>query len=207
MYARTTAFVGDPAKLDEAVAYMSSEVWPSLQAMDGCTGASMIIRRDSGKCISTSSWANLDALAESGKRVPPLRERASQILDTGAPEVQEWEIAVMHRVHHTDPGAGVRVSWSRIDPAHADEVIDYFKSTVLSRVEQLEGFASVSMLVDRALGRGVSSFAFDSMQALEHNREAAAAMRRAGGAEMGIEFTDVEEFELAFAHLHVPELV
>jgi len=207
VYARTTTFVGDPANLDDAVAYMSGEVWPALQAMEGCTGASMIIRRDSGKCISTSSWATLDALGESGKRVPPLRDRASQILDTGAPEVQEWEVAVMHRVHPTEPGAGVRAAWTRIDPARADEAIAYFKSTVVPGAEQLDGFASVSMMVDRALGRGVASFAFDSMDALDRTRDRAAALRQTGAAALGIEFIDVEEFELAFAHLHVPELV
>jgi hypothetical protein len=207
VYARTTSFVGDPTKLDEAVAFMSGEVWPSLQSMEGCTGASMIIRRDGGKCIATSSWASMDALRDSAMRVPPLRDRASEILGSGAPEVQEWEVALMHRLHATEPGAGVRCSWSRIDPSRADAMIDYFKAMALPRIEQLEGFASVSLLVDRALGRSVASFAFDSMEALDHTREQAAGLRQSGVSETGIEFLDVEEFELAFAHLHVPELV
>lgn len=208
MYARTTTFVGDAAKLDEAVAFMTTEAWPALQTMPGCNGASMIISRESGKAISTSTWATLEALQDSGQMVPPLRDRAVQLLEGGAaPEVQEWEVAVMHRVHHTEPGAGVRVSWSRIDPARADAVIDYFKTTALPRISELDGFASVSMMVDRAMGHGVSSFAFDSLEALDRSRELAATMRQAGTSEIGIEFTDVEEFELAFAHLHVPELV
>lgn len=207
MYARTTTLMADPSRIDAGISFVRDEVWPALRGMDGCAGMSLVVDRDSGRCIATASWESESALRESADRVMSFRERASEIMGSGAPEVQEWEVAVMHRSHATNPGACVRVAWSQIDPAKAEATLDFLRHDRLPRMEQLEGFASVSALIDRASGRMVSSIAFDSREALDRTREQTAQMRAQGTEQMGIEFLDVAEFELAFAHLHVPELV
>jgi hypothetical protein len=52
----------------------------------------------------------------------------------------------------------------------------------------------------------VSSVTYDTMESMERNREAAGAVRRAGTEEASAEVLDVGEFELALAHLRVPEM-
>jgi hypothetical protein len=47
---------------------------------------------------------------------------------------------------------------------------------------------------------------YDSLEAMDNNREAAASMRAATTKDAGAEVLDVCEFELALAHLRVPEL-
>jgi hypothetical protein len=47
---------------------------------------------------------------------------------------------------------------------------------------------------------------YDSFEAMERSRDAAAAMRSAASKDAGAEVLDTGEFELAVAHLRVPEL-
>ena len=91
------------------------------------------------------------------------------------------------------------------DP-QVDQGIEYFKTSVLPQIEDLEGFCSASLLVDRATGRVVSCLSFDSREAMERNRDQALALKTAKMREAGVEELDEREFELAFAHLRVPEL-
>ena len=47
---------------------------------------------------------------------------------------------------------------------------------------------------------------FDGREAMERNRAQAGAVRAAGGREARAEVLEVCEFELALAHLRVPEM-
>jgi hypothetical protein len=78
--------------------------------------------------------------------------------------------------------------------------------TILPALEELEGFCSASLLVDRASGRGVSSASFDSVEARERNRDQLDRIRATGSQDVSAEVLDVCDFELALAHLRVPEM-
>jgi hypothetical protein len=78
---------------------------------------------------------------------------------------------------------------------------------VLPSLEGLEGFCSSSLLIDRSSGRAVSSTTFDSRGAMERNREQANELRNTRTRELGADVLDIGEFELALAHLRVPEVV
>ena len=77
---------------------------------------------------------------------------------------------------------------------------------MLPALEALEGFCSASLLINRSTGRAVSSATFDSREAMERNREHARELRNARTRELGADILDVGEFELAIAHLRVPEM-
>ena len=53
------------------------EVWPAVQGMQGCLGMSMIIDREAGRGITTTSWDTEEALHASRDMVTPLRSRAA----------------------------------------------------------------------------------------------------------------------------------
>jgi hypothetical protein len=124
----------------------------------------------------------------------------------GPASIDEWEIAALHRDHRAPDGAGVRATWVKVPPDQMDQGIEYYKASVLSQLEDLDGFCSASLLVDRASGRGVASTTFDSLDAMERNRDQATALKIASMREAGVEELDECEFELALAHLRVPEL-
>lgn len=138
-------------------------------------------------------------------RVSPIRDRAVEILG-GTALVEEWEIMVMHRNHHSSVGACARVSWLRGDPAGIDRAVDVYKMASLPAMKELEGFCSASLLVDRVSGRAVATATYDSREAMRRNRAQVGAVRTAGSQETGAGVLQVCEFELALAHLRVPEM-
>jgi hypothetical protein len=125
----------------------------------------------------------------------------------GSAQVEEWEIAILHRDHHARQGARARAIWLETDPDRLDSAIEVYKSQSLPGMERLEGFCSASLMIDRTSGRGVSSVTFDSADEMERNPEQATSLREQITRQAGIEVVDVCEFELALAHLRVPELV
>ena len=206
MYARTTTIRGNSQAIDDATAYMRDEVMPAVQQMDGFVGLSFLTDRDSGRCIVATAWQTEEAMRATMDRVGPMRDRVAEILG-GRPEVQTWEIAVLHRAVEAPDGAWVRVTWPRIDPPRIGELLDTFRMGVLPRLEEMDGFCSASMLVNRSEGTAAGTVTFKDRASLERTRDAAAAIRERTSKEAGVEFVDVAEFELALAHLRVPETV
>jgi hypothetical protein len=200
MYARSSTFHGRPANIDAGVEFVKNEVWPMLDQIEGCRGLSFVVDRDSGQCIATSSWEDEGSMSASEERLRAVRDRGKEILG-GSMQVDEWEIAVMHRTHH---GECCRVSWLQGD---LDAMTETFRLGILPDLERTPGFCSASLMVNRSTGLGCATTAWDSRASMEASRLAADDMRsRAANAADG-EIVDVREFELAYAHLHVPELV
>ncbi len=206
MYARTTTIRGAAEAIDDATAYMRDDVMPAVQQMDGFVGLSFLADRNSGRCIVATAWQTEEAMRATMDRVGPMRDRVAEVLG-GRPEVQTWEIAVFHRVKEAPAGSWVRVTWPRIDPARIDELLDTFRMGILPKFEEMDGFCSASMLVDRREGAGAGTVTFQDRATLERTRDAAAAIRERTSQEIGVQFVDVAEFELVLAHLRVPETV
>lgn len=207
MYARTSTIPADPARIDEGIAHIRDQVLPAITAMNGCLGMSLLVDRASGRCIATTAWQSRTAMQDSAAQVRPLRDGAQRALGSGSSAVDVWEVAAVHRDHATPAGACARVTWLSGDPSTAERAGDVFRVAVLPRVEELDGFCSASMLINRGSGRAVGTITFDSREQVEASREAAARIREAASAEIGAVVDGVAEMELALAHLHVPELV
>ncbi len=205
MHARSTTVLAHPESIDGGVAHIRDEVMPSLSAMDGCIGLSMIVDRRSGRCIVTTAWQSEEAMRASEEQLRPVRERAAEILG-GRPQVDEWEIAVLHRDHTSNPGACLRITWVRMDPDQADHFVDVYRMVLLPEILQFDGFCSASLMVDRPSRYAVSSVTFDSHDAMRRTRSLAAVVRERGAREANGEVIEVFEFELALAHLRVPEM-
>ncbi len=206
MYARSTSIKGDPARIDQGISFVRDEVMPSVTGMDGCIGLSMLVNRETGRCISTTSWMSQDDMQATDEQVAALRSRGAEIMG-GDVEVQEWEIAVMHREHEALEGSWCRVTWLACPPDDVESTIDFFRDTVMARLEGFDGFCSASFMVDRESGQCCGTARFETRADLEATRDMARAMREQRSQEAGVEFRDVEECELVIAHLRVPELV
>ncbi|SES80928.1 antibiotic biosynthesis monooxygenase [Geodermatophilus poikilotrophus] len=206
MYARTTTVRGDPRAVDDGIAFIRNDVWPMVERMDGCIGMSMLADREAGRCIVTTAWADEDAMRASADAVRESRRQAAEVMRAEAVDIAEWEIAVLHRSRPAGDAACVRGTWVDIPAGQVDGMIDAFRMSLLPRLEDLPGFCSVSLLVDRPGQRGVAAVTYEDRAALERTREQGAAIREEFSRATGSTITEVAEFDLAMAHLHVPEM-
>lgn len=205
VYARSTTIQGRLDLIDAGIGFCRDEVMPQLTAMAGCVGLSMLADRSTGRCIVTSSWESESAMRATSGRVGGIRSRGAQVLG-GAAEVQEWEIAILHRKHPAAAGACARVTWMKTDVADVDRAVDVVRLGIVPRVDELDGFCSISLFVDRTTGMACVTATYDDLAALEASRGTASSLRTQVTAEVpGARMLEVEEFELSLAHLHVPE--
>jgi hypothetical protein len=204
VYARTTTVHGQPTAIDEGVAFLRDRVMPAVEGLPGYVGLSMLADRDSGRCIATTSWKDEAAMADTGEQLRPLRARFAEVLG-GSVELHSWEIAVVHRVREAPDGACTRVTWTRTDPSRMAPALDAYRTRLLPRLEELDGFCSASLLVDPREGRAAGSVTYADRLTLERSRTDATAVREEFAAAGNGEITEVAEFELVLAHLRVPD--
>ena len=100
------------------------------------------------------------------------------------------------------------MTWSALrDPAQMDEEIATFRMGILPRVEELPGFSSASLMVDRLSGRAVAAVNYIDGDAMRAAAQQADAMQIDYARSMGGRITDVAELGLVIAHLRIPETV
>ena len=139
MYARSTTVLAKKREsIDVGIAHIRDVALPALQRMDGFIGLSLLVDRDSGRCVATSSWESKAAMRAPTGPVGVIRDRAVEILG-GTMIVGEWEILVMHRDHPSRPGTCARGSWLRMDPAAFDHAVDVYKMVSIPAMAALEG--------------------------------------------------------------------
>jgi hypothetical protein len=199
VYARSVTFHGRPGNVDAGIAFVKNEAGPMLDKIEGCRGLSLLVDRQTGQCIATSSWVNAAAMRDSDAQLRTIRDRGRDILG-GSMQVDEWEIAVMHRTQH---GECCRVSWLQGD---LDAMTATFRVGILPQLERTLGFCSASLLVNRSTDLCCVTAAWETRAAMEASRSAAEDLLGRAARDAGGEIVEVHEFDLAYAHLHVPEM-
>ena len=200
MYARSTTFHGKPENIDAGIKFVKDDVAGALDRIDGCRGLSLLVDRQTGECIATSSWDSEESMLASDQHLRPIRDRGRDVLG-GPMQIDAWDIAVLHRTHH---GACCRVSWLTGD---VDAMIGTFRVSILPQLERTPGFCSASLLVNRSSDVGCVTTAWRDRPAMEASRLAADEMRSRVASDANGEIVQVHEFDLAHSHLHVPEMV
>ena len=206
MYARSTTLTADPQRMDDGIRMVRDEIMPAVQSMPGCLGLSMLCDRTSGRTIVTTSWDSAETMAATAERVMDMRQRTLETFGGRDMSVDEWEIAAMHRLHTPGDDACARVTWTRGDPAMLERTLDAFRMTMVPEMEDVPGFCSLSLMVDRNMGRGSLTVVYRDRRSMDDSRDGAMARRDRFTREMGVEVTDMGEFELAIHHLRVPEM-
>ncbi len=207
MHARSTTLTAEPTSVDDGIADVRETVMPAVLAMDGCLGLSMLCDYASGRCILTTAWQSHEAMTATRDRVRDLRERATARFGGRSSDVEEWEIAALHRLEPAGEESRARVTWGRVDPARTDRVVDAFRRGIVPRMDEVPGFCSLSLLVARTSGRMSLTAVYTDGRALAASRERVADLREDFRRRMGMEVSEVAEFDLVLHHMHVPELV
>jgi heme-degrading monooxygenase HmoA len=198
VYARSVTFHGRPGTTDAGITFLKKEAAPLLDTLEGCQGLSILVDRETGKCIATSMWENEAAMRASDEPLRSIRDRARDIFG-GSMQIDEWESAV---VVHAAHGDCCRVSWLQGD---VDAMTESFEVGVLNRLELAREFCSASLLVNRAAGLGCVTTAWATRAAMEASRSWANDMRSRTASDAGGEIVAVHEFDLAYARTSAHE--
>lgn len=207
MYARSTTFRGNPGSIDGGVAHVRTDVLPAVQRLEGCVGLSMLVDRHTGLCIVTTSWSDADAMHRSAEAIGPIRTTVVESVQGNAIEVAEWEVGVLHRVLDAPPNAAARVIFAKGPIGATDKIIDGFRAHVVPRVDDLAGFCSISFFANRDTGRYAATTLYEDRQTMNRAKGQSQAMREEFTMHLGMHITEVVEFDVALAHLRVPETV
>ncbi len=209
MYARSTTFRGEPRAIDDGIAHVRDEVLPAVLGMAGCMGLSMLVDRSTGRCVVTTSWDDAGAMQGSAEAVGGIRDALVRTLEGAVDEaeVAEWEVGVLHRMRETSQHAACRVIHTKGPLGGADRIIDGFRTNIVPRIHLLTGFCSVSLFVNRDTGRSVITSVYEDRQTMNRAKGQAQAMREEFTLHLGMQITEVAEFDVALAHLRVPETV
>lgn len=204
MFARITSMKGSPQRVDDAIAFVRSEVVPALSGLEGSRGLGMFVNRGSGDVVVTSAWTTASARASSAPRIANLRTQALEILAAEQATIEDFELAVIDRPRQAEPGFWQRTTRFSCSPADIDLAIDAFRSSALPSLELLDGFCSGVLLVDPTRGIGLASVVFDSADALAASRVASQSVRTTTLAKAHGVAEDVTELEIAIAGLQPP---
>ena len=107
----------------------------------------------------------------------------------------------------TPQHAACRVIYTKGPLGAADRIIDGFRTNIVPRIDDLVGFCSVSLFVNRENGRCVITSVYEDRQTMNRAKGQAQAMREEFTQHLGMHITEVAEFEVALAQLRVPETV
>ncbi len=199
MYARSITIEGSPESVDARIEFVEQELRAALADVPGWRGFSLLVNRETGRAITTTSWETEADMHASSDHLAPLWERTRAEFGSSL-KVEEWEVALMHRVQR---GTWCRVAWFRafdLDQARAD-----MRSSVVPMAGTLEGFAGASLLVDKSGQRGCSTTSWASREASDAASADRAELRERAYVENSMEVLESDEFELVIAELGLPE--
>jgi heme-degrading monooxygenase HmoA len=181
MHARSVSLHGTPETVDELVEFVRGEVLPAVSRMEGNVGLSMLADRASGACTVTTSWDSPEAVAGSARYLGTAADRMGMIAGDDSPEVGGWEVVAVHRAHPVPDGAWTRVTWLRLDPARADDVVRAYRGRMVPELERWDGFCGATVLLDREQGRVAAAATYDSRACAGRRRARRRGHRRHRG--------------------------
>ena len=133
MFARSITITGDPAALDAGIAYVRDEVMPTVTALDGCIGLSMLVDRESGQCIVTSSWSIRGVAWTPATCTWHRCDGAAERSWAARRRSRSGRSPCMHREHAATEGSCCRVTWMRLPQGEIDRGIEVYRSVAAAR--------------------------------------------------------------------------
>ena len=95
MHARVTTMTLDPDRIDEVIEQVEKDDVPKWKDIDGWKGFTLLVDRQSGKCIATSYWTSRERMESAESEVQGSRDRAAEAGGAAeSPQVELFELAI-----------------------------------------------------------------------------------------------------------------
>jgi quinol monooxygenase YgiN len=195
MYGRATIVDGKPEQVEAGLHFLRHEVEPLVRSLPGCQGMSVLADRTSGRVVVLSAWTDEASREASTGVLMPLRQQASAILG-GDARAESWELVGMHQQGPDQPGFVTRSVLMSGQPAQIEQALALFQDQVVPQVQQLAGFNTITLLVDRDHGLLRVATTYVDRASADAAREPGAAIRGAIAQEIGLVTQSVEDLEI-----------
>ncbi len=202
---RAVVAQGNPAKVDEVVAFVRDRVQPLADSLPGSLGLSMLVNRDTGMVVVNSVWSDEAALAASDDALRDVRQEALSMIGAPAAEIHVIEPAVIFQSEPDRPGFWTRATEIQEAPERMDQQIATFRDVVMPAIrEHFAGANTIGLMVDRKTGYAVANISYTSREAMEATRGAADRLRSESVRDEGAEVLRVLELEIAIVGIRPP---
>lgn len=91
-FVRSTDGRGDPARKEEAAKLLQDRILPLVKAMPGYVSFISLANPDSGRIVTSSTWATEADLTESGQAVMSARDDVVLQISASVDRIDEWEV-------------------------------------------------------------------------------------------------------------------
>jgi len=202
---RAVVAQGNPAKVDEVVAFVRDRVQPLVDSLPGTHGLSMFVNRETGMIVVNTAWADEAALTASDAELRGVRQEAITLLEAPEVEIHVVEPAVLFQNAPDEPGFWARATEIQDAPERMEGAIANFRYGAMPAIrERFEGVNTIALLVNRRTGYAVANITYTSREAMEASREAADRLRSDNMREQGSEVLAVREMEVAIVGIRSP---
>jgi len=152
---RAVVAQGNPAKIEEVIAYVRDRVVPLVDSQPGSWGLSMFVSRENGMIVVNSVWEDEAALRASDAALAASRQEAVGLLEAPAVEIHVLEPALIVQSEPDRPGFWSRATEVQHAPEKMDETIAMFRDVALPALrERFPGTNTVALL---STGRRVTA--------------------------------------------------
>ena len=88
MLGRAVIAQGNPAKVDEVVAFVRERVQPLVDAQPGSRGLSMFVNRETGVVVVNTAWEDEASLDAGNTELAQSRQEALELLEAPEPRIE-----------------------------------------------------------------------------------------------------------------------
>jgi hypothetical protein len=204
MIGRAVVATGDPAKIDELVAFTRDEIQPVVDGLPGSHGLGMWVNRKTGDVVVSTAWQDEAALKASDERLAPLRAEALRRFGSAEPRIEILEPVLIWQRDPSQVGQWTRAAEVRHPVDRLVENLASFKEHTLPAILEFPGVSTVALMANRTTGLTVLNVAYATDAEFEASRDRAATLRSESMARLGASVERVTEMQVAIAGIRPP---
>lgn len=202
MFARYSFLTGDPARVDDVLAYARDTVLPTVKKQPGNYGLGAWADRASGRILVGTVWADRASLEASEPAVTQQRSTAAAMAGTTA-SVEVLEVLLVDAGPEQHAGNVTRVLTVSSDPARLDAQLAWGREQMIPALRAVDGYLAYVVTADRDTGKGRVSVTYRDAASAEAGLQATAELR-SQLAGLGLTIEGTELYEVAIVGIDAP---
>ena len=152
MYARVNMIFGSEDKVGAGLAHIEQSDRGAVESAAGNRGLTTLVDPEAGVIVVMSYWDDLNQSSD----VALTRAREGAAAAAGGELVAEsFEVVVARRPVDPAPGAVVRLTRVRLEPARVEAGLAFVLDEFLQRLSAGAGLSGAELLIDRENGNGL----------------------------------------------------